>query len=255
MGFEYRNPMTVASHRGDSYNYYENTMQAFEAAILAGCDMIETDIHMTKDGHLILMHDDDTMRTTRTPGKISDKTLDEMLALNAGSPTMPAKVPTLEEFLAWAAPKDILLNLELKEYYFPGNEERARECVDKTIALVRKYGLEKRIVINSFDAWVLEYTDEAYNHEFLLHGFYPYFHLRNVMRNPDEYLFCACVFADMHDKANFDYLTQRGIEPWIGAGCTSKDVLAAAFKNGAKLVTTNYTADTIAKLAEIGARA
>ena len=80
MGFEYRNPMTVASHRGDSYNYYENTMQAFEAAILAGCDMIETDIHMTKDGHLILMHDDDTMRTTRTPGKISDKTLDEMLS-------------------------------------------------------------------------------------------------------------------------------------------------------------------------------
>ena len=255
MGFEYRHAMSVAAHRGDCYNYYENTMQAFEASIRAKCDMIETDIHMTQDGHLILMHDDDTLRTTGVPGKIRDKTLEEMRSLNAGSPTLPAKVPTLEEFLAWAAPQDILINLEIKEYYESGNEQRCRECVDKTIALVRKYGLEKRIVINSFDAWVLEYTDEAYNHEFPLHGFYPYGHMRHVTRNPDEYLYCACIFANMHDRANFDYLIERGIEPWIGAGCTSKDVLAAAFKNGAKLITSNYPADAIAKLAEIGARA
>ena len=42
--------MTVAAHRGDCYNYYENTMTAFEKAIQEGADMIETDVHLTKDG-------------------------------------------------------------------------------------------------------------------------------------------------------------------------------------------------------------
>lgn len=255
MSFAYRHAMTVAAHRGDSYNDYENTMPAFENARLAGSDMVETDIRMTKDGHLILMHDEDPVRTTGFSGKIQDMTLDEVLSLNAGSPTTPLKVPTLEEFLAWAAQyPELLLNLELKEYYYPGNEERCRVCIDKTITLVRKYGLEKRIVLNSFDAWVLEYADEAYDHQFPLHGFYPYSAMRNVRRNPDEYLFCACLWGNLHDKTLYEYLIQRGIEPWVGASCKTHELLCVACHNGAKLVTTNYPGDTIEKLKKIGAR-
>ena len=56
--------MTVAGHRGDSYNYYENTMAAFKEAHLSGADMIETDVRLTKDGVLVLMHDDTVNRTT-----------------------------------------------------------------------------------------------------------------------------------------------------------------------------------------------
>lgn len=48
--------MTVAAHRGDCYNYYENTMTAFENAIKAGADMIETDVHLSKDNVIFLMH-------------------------------------------------------------------------------------------------------------------------------------------------------------------------------------------------------
>ena len=66
------NRMLVAGHRGDCYNYYENTMKAFEAAIAAGADMIETDVRMTKDGVLILMHDDKVDRTSDGYGYIKD---------------------------------------------------------------------------------------------------------------------------------------------------------------------------------------
>ena len=58
-----RNSIILAAHRGDKKNFPENTMPAFVAAYEAGTDMIETDIHMTKDGELIIMHDRSALRT------------------------------------------------------------------------------------------------------------------------------------------------------------------------------------------------
>ena len=255
MGFNYQHKFTVAAHRGDSFNYYENTMEAFEKARLAGADMVETDVRMTVDGQLILMHDEKVYRTTGEPGEIRSMTFEEVRKLNAGDANYPSQVPTLEEFLAWAAQyEDLLLNIEIKEYYYPGNEARCRECVDKIVAMVRKYGLEKKIVLNSFDAYPLEYADETYNHEFLIHGFYPYSGMKNVNRNPDEYLFCACVWGNTKKKEYYDYLLERGIEPWVGASCTSKQQLELAAQYGAKLVTTNTPGETIERLKGMGLR-
>ena len=86
--------LTVAAHRGDSYHFYENTMTAFKAAADAGADMIEFDVHMTKDENLIIMHDPNVYRTTNGNGMISDLTLSEISALNAGDEFHPEKVPT-----------------------------------------------------------------------------------------------------------------------------------------------------------------
>ncbi len=253
--FDYKHPMTVASHRGDWYNCYENTMAAFASALQAGTDMIETDVRMTADGVLVLMHDEKVIRTTGTEGQIKEMSLAEVQKLNAGDELRPAAVPTLDEFLAWLAPTELTVNIEIKEYWYPGNEQRCRECVDKVVALVRKYGLEDRTVLNSFDAWVLEYADEAYDHSFKLHGFYPYTGMKNVRRNPDEYLYCACIWGCNKKKEYFDYLLERGIEPWVGASVTSQDMLDMACRYGAKLVTTNHPADCIEKLKRIGKRA
>lgn len=253
MGFDFPHTMAVAAHRGDSYNCYENTMAAFEAARLAGADMVETDVRMTADGQLILMHDESAFRTTGVQRNIKDMTLEEVLTLNAGSENSPAKVPTLEELLAWAARHNMLLNLELKEYHVPGNEERSRVCLEKVVELVRRYGLERRIVLNSFDAWLLEYADETYDHSFLLHGFYPYSAMKNVSRDPGQYLYCACIWGQTLRKENYDYLIAHGIEPWVGAGFTSSDRLETACRYGARLVTTNYPADAIAKLRQLEA--
>ena len=77
------NSIILAAHRGDRKTCPENTMPAFERAIAFGVDMIETDIHMTKDGELIIMHDRNTVRTTGHDGLTDQMTLAEIKALDA----------------------------------------------------------------------------------------------------------------------------------------------------------------------------
>ena len=244
------NRMYVAAHRGDSYNHYENTMTAFEQAVLSGCDMIETDVHLTLDGYPVLIHDDTVDRTTNGHGRVDEMTLVELKELNAGDTKCPEKIPTLEELLAYVCDKNVTLNIEIKEYWSEKNEIRLIECVEKTIELVEKYGMGEKILINSFDAWVLEYTFGRFGKKYPLHGFYPYSIMMNVVINPDDYLYCACIF-DNENKALYDYLIERKIEPWIGASVTQKSKLDTCIKYGARLITTNNPADVIKKLEEI----
>ena len=80
----YRNPISVAAHRGNSKYFPENTIIAMQSAKDLNPDMIETDLHMTSDGHIIVMHDHLVDRTTNGTGLIREKTLAEMKALDAG---------------------------------------------------------------------------------------------------------------------------------------------------------------------------
>lgn len=245
--------MLVAAHRGDSYNHAENTMDAFRAAIQAGADMIETDVHLTRDGVLVLIHDDKVDRTTDGHGLVAEMTFEELRRLNAGSLYNPAQIPTLEELLQELSGQAVLLNLEVKEYANDGNLERCHRCIDQCVALIDAYHFADKMVFNSFDAHVLEYIDEHWPGRFLLHGFYPYDIMSHVTRDPGAYLYCACIFGD-RNPANYDALNTRGIEPWIGAGVTREDHLRECFSRGARLVTTNFPADCLAKLGRIGAR-
>ena len=245
--------MLVAAHRGDSYNCFENTVDAFRAAVEAGADMIETDVRMTRDGVLVLIHDAAIDRTTDGTGLVADMTYEALTRRNAGGIYDPAQIPTLEEFLQFLSRQDILLNLEIKEYAQEGNLERCHRCIDRCVELVEAYQLTDRMVFNSFDAHVLEYIDEKWPGRYLLHGFYPYDRMFNVSRNPDEYLYCACVYGD-RAPAHYAYLLERGIEPWIGAGVTRQAHLRECFALGARLVTTNFPADCLKKLERIGAR-
>ena len=72
------------AHRGASGNYPENTLLAFQKALEIGVDEIELDLYLTKDDHLIIMHDSTVDRTTDGTGAISDLTLAEVKALDAG---------------------------------------------------------------------------------------------------------------------------------------------------------------------------
>ena len=69
----------VAAHRGNVAEYPENTILAYKSAYEIGADMIELDLHMTKDGEIVLIHDGDLARTADVSGKISELTLDEVL--------------------------------------------------------------------------------------------------------------------------------------------------------------------------------
>lgn len=255
MTFAFKNAMAVAGHRGDCHHHYENTMEAFQAAYDAGVEMVETDVHLTLDGYAVLIHDDTVDRTSDTRGHVKDFTLAQLQAVNVGDAFHPASIPTLESFLQWAQPLELLLNLELKEYKLPKNGDRWMACADETVRLVQKYGLEDRVVLNSFDAAVLDYIDRKYDHRFRLHCFYPHTKMINVERDPDEYMYCACVWGCYKKKEYYDHLLEKGIEPWVGASVTSQEALALCSRYGAKLVTTNHPRDIIEKLKELGKRA
>ena len=116
------------AHRGASGNYPENTLIAFQKALEIGVDEIELDLHMTKDEHLIVMHDSTVDRTTDGTGAIAELTLTEIKALDAGSvfgeQFRGERVPTWEEALDLVQGK-VRLNVHLKEGGNPdGHYER-----------------------------------------------------------------------------------------------------------------------------------
>ena len=250
MAFQYKHTIGVAAHRGDSYNYYENTWSAFHAALACGADMIETDVHMTKDLVPVLIHDDKVDRTSDGRGYVRDMTLAELEALNFGDANAPERIPLFEDFMAWISTTDLTVNIEIKEFFMEGNESRSIHCIEEVISIVEKYGMGDRILINSFDALVLEYCYKKWGKRYPLHGFYPFSHHKNLDKaeiDPTEYLFCACIF-DAKNKALFEDLKKMRIEPWLCAAVTQKGLLETAIENGARLITTNFPADIIKKL-------
>ncbi|MBC7914275.1 MAG: glycerophosphodiester phosphodiesterase family protein [Pyrinomonadaceae bacterium] len=110
----------VIAHRGDWRNAPENSIMAIKNSIAMGVDVVEIDLAKTKDGHIVLMHDETLERTTNGKGKVSDWTLDSLKALflkdGLGIIT-PHKIPTLEEALMVIKDK-ILVNLDKGYDYF-----------------------------------------------------------------------------------------------------------------------------------------
>lgn len=94
--------MQVIAHRGASAYAPENTRAAFDLAITMGSELIETDVQITRDGELVLIHDDLVDRTTSGQGPVADHTLAELQALDAGTWFDPrfakARILTLAEF-------------------------------------------------------------------------------------------------------------------------------------------------------------
>ena len=143
--------MKIIAHRGFSGVYPENTMLAFRKAIEIGADGIELDVHLSKDGQVMIIHDEALKRTTGLDGVISDYTRAELEKISAGKTKNDefgfTPIPSLEEYLAFMAEhRDKITNIELKTapVYYPEIEE-------KTLELVRKFHLEKNIIYSSFN--------------------------------------------------------------------------------------------------------
>ena len=260
----------VAAHRGARRVQPENTVTAFRWAIGLNVDMIETDIRQTKDHCLVLMHDARVDRTTDGSGFVRDFNFCEFRGLNAAAHDegfAPERPAALEELLEMtAAHPTMLLNLELKDYPHIEGDEWAFETAEKTIELVEKYGLGKRIILNSFSGKLLKYINGRYGRRYPLHGFYPYYHMGAEAAEAEEYLDVACLFhtqqnADGSSSALpgqvcprewFSYLEDRGIEPWVGAGVKTYEELALAYERGARLVTTDNAAQTLEFIRRMG---
>ncbi|MTI57044.1 glycerophosphodiester phosphodiesterase [Geosporobacter ferrireducens] len=144
----------VIGHRGAAAYAPENTMASFQKALTLGAGGIEIDVQMTKDGRLVICHDETVDRTTDGSGAIQALTLKEIQMLDAGSwfseNFRGEKIPVLEELLDFLRGRDILLNIELKNgiVLYRGLEEKVLEAL-------RIYHMEHYTILSSFNHYSL----------------------------------------------------------------------------------------------------
>lgn len=172
--------LRIWAHRGCSKEYPENTLLAFEkAAQIPGITGIETDIQLSKDGEIVVIHDETLDRTTTGTGRVVDYTLAELkemcitasgvdkayicgelplsvsekeenYCLNADYHDEFLRIPTLREMFDLLKPyclsNGLMINIELKN-----SNERYEGMEEKVIALVAEYGLQRNIIYSSFN--------------------------------------------------------------------------------------------------------
>lgn len=126
-------------------------MLSFEKALEEGADGIELDIHLSKDGEVMVIHDEALRRTTGLDGLVGDYTRAQLEKINAGKTQGDAfgstPIPSLEEYLSMmAGHRDRITNIEIKTapIYYPHIEEKA-------LALVERFGLEENVIWSSFN--------------------------------------------------------------------------------------------------------
>lgn len=144
--------MKIWAHRGCSKMYPENTMLSFEkAAAIKNLTGIELDIQLTRDGELVVIHDERVDRTTEGIGFVRDYTLSELKRLHIYADDNPTQtIPTMEEvfdLLEERLKSGLKLNIELKNSIYPydGMEE-------KIVEMVHKRGLQNAVLYSTFYA-------------------------------------------------------------------------------------------------------
>jgi glycerophosphoryl diester phosphodiesterase len=146
--FSLRDAAQVTAHRGYSLKAPENTLAAIRQAIDVGADWAEIDVQQTRDGEVVLLHDNDLKRMTGDRRKPGELTLAELRKLDVGSRFSPMfageHVPTLLEVIALARGK-IKVNIELK---FPGKDHRMAK---KVADLLRQEAFEDHCFVASLD--------------------------------------------------------------------------------------------------------
>ena len=244
----YRNPVPVAAHRGNARYCPENTMVSFRSAAALHPDMMETDVHMTKDGELVLMHDHTLDRTTNGSGPVREHTLCQVQALDAGSWKGPEfageRVPTLREFLdCFGADPDMLFNIELKDY--PADSgEFALESARRTIAMLDRFGVTDRCVLNSWSGALNEWLADTYGPRVRIHGYSPQERMGPGQRRfVYDYAYCVCLFGSRQEPVaepgRFDFCKACGVEPWVYYSVDTPELYDAALARGAMLFTSN----------------
>lgn len=154
-----RSQPLVIAHRGSSATAPENTLAAFHLAADQAADAIELDVDLTRDGHVIVMHDATIDRTTDGHGRVADLTLAEIRRVDAGAwksaEFTGERVPLLAEVFE-AVGRRVLINVEIKGMSLRGNGLEAQVA-----ALIEKHGLIDRVILSSFNPFALRRAKRA----------------------------------------------------------------------------------------------
>jgi glycerophosphoryl diester phosphodiesterase len=142
----------VIAHRGFSGVAPENSLAAIRKAIDLGADMVEIDVLLSRDGHVVVIHDETVDRTTDGRGKVASLDLEELRRLDAGSWFSKAfageKIPTLAEVLDLVRGR-ILLNVEIKTEAVTPEAEGG--ISDKVLRLIAEREMGEQVILSSFD--------------------------------------------------------------------------------------------------------
>ena len=138
----------IWAHRGASAYAPENTMEAFQLAIDMKADGIEIDVHLSKDGHIMVIHDATIDRTSNGQGAVTDYTLEELKAFDFGykfykGERRGIKIPTLDELYELYSKTDMTINIEIK------SDDPA--IAPKLVELTEKYGMTAKVLYSSFN--------------------------------------------------------------------------------------------------------
>jgi glycerophosphoryl diester phosphodiesterase len=158
------NKTLIQAHRGASACRPENTLEAFSAAIEQGADGIELDVHLSKDGEIVVAHDARLERVSNGTGYINDHTLEELKSLDFGvlsqdgqskdnrsQDSLAYRIPTLSEVFSLVKPSGLFVNIELKT-----TERLYPDLPEKLLALVREYSMDDRVIYSSFNHYSLK---------------------------------------------------------------------------------------------------
>ena len=139
----------IFAHRGSSKSQPENTMPAFKQALKDGADGIEIDVQLSKDGEVVVIHDEKVDRLTNGKGYVKDYSLYELQKLTVTNPFSALQrltIPTLIEVFEWLNGNDMIINIELKNGVIP-----YESLEEKVIRLIRLYRYEQRVILSSFN--------------------------------------------------------------------------------------------------------
>ena len=140
---------SVWAHRGACGYAPENTLAAFQKAIELKADGIELDVQMTKDGELVIIHDETVNRVSNGSGKVKDFTYEELSKLNVNKKFPEygkVRIPTLQEVCSLIKDTELVINIELKNsiVFYENLEE-------KVMDLINRMGLKERTIYSSFN--------------------------------------------------------------------------------------------------------
>ena len=149
---EYIKNTEITAHRGDSLNYPENTILAFDSAVNKNADWIELDVQLTKDKEIVVCHDANLKRVAGVDKNIYDLSYEELSQINIknNNDDTNVKIPLLSDVFRWGLFNNVSFNVELKPY------DDDLTLVKKVIELVKKYYLEDRVTLSSNKYSILE---------------------------------------------------------------------------------------------------
>lgn len=199
----------LVAHRGCRSLYPENTLPGFRKAVQLGVDAIEFDVHPTRDGALVVTHDDTIDRCSNGIGNVHDYTLVELKTFDfgfwKGEAFRGTQIPTFDEVLDLILGESdpaLQLLIELKEDDF--------HCTEQILEIIRRRRIEKRVVVLSFFANQLKHLHKLAP-DLRLQGF----PMENyAVREPDiyDYSMRVCLFKDKLNHENVKFFHDLNIE-------------------------------------------